>query len=290
MQHKASKLDMGDGVELAMQAWKPDVPAKAILVITHGLAEHMGRYAHVADYFVQQSYAVYGFDDRGHGDVAPDRFGYFERFDTLSEDLRRFIEWTKWDNPNLPVFLLGHSMGGLLALYYTVRYQPSLAALVVSAPLLVGTGEFPAAQQMVVRALSGIVPKLGVQTLDSATISRDPAEVYKYDHDPRVYRGKVRARVAAEIVAAGDNVRVNLTKISLPILIMHGSADRLVKPEYSQIVYDRVSSPDKTIKFYEGLYHEILNEPEHSRVMADIAVWLAMHRGTGRLTPHEQSS
>src|SRR5258708_15740059 len=163
MQHKASKLDMGDGFELATQAWKPDVPAKAILVITHGLAEHMGRYTHVADYFVQQSYAVYGFDDRGHGDVAPDRFGYFERFDTLSEDLRRFIEWTKWDNPNFPVFLLGHSMGGLLALYYTVLFPPRLPPLLVSAPLLLGSGEFPAAQQMVVRALTTTSPKLALQ-------------------------------------------------------------------------------------------------------------------------------
>src|SRR5258708_36802694 len=110
MQHKASKLDMGDGVELATQAWKPDVPAKAILVITHGLAEHIGRYAHVADYFVQQSYAVYGFDDRGHVDVPPDSFGFFARFNTRSEDLRGLIERMHRANPIFLVFLLGQRL------------------------------------------------------------------------------------------------------------------------------------------------------------------------------------
>src|SRR5476649_2760096 len=199
MQHETGKLDMGDGIELSTQAWKPDAPAKATLVITHGLAEHMGRYVHVGKYFVQHGFAVYGADDRGHGDVPPESFGFFERFDLLGEDLHRVIEWTRRDNPNLPLFLLGHSMGGLVALYYTIRYQSTLSALMVSAPLLVTSSEIPAIQKWAVRALSRVFPKMGAQTLDSKTISRDEAVVYKYDHDPRVYRGKVKARVAMEI-------------------------------------------------------------------------------------------
>jgi len=179
-----------------------------------------------------------------------------------------------------PLSLLGHSFGGLVPLYYTIKYQSTLQGLIVSAPLVTASSEFPAVQRFAVRALSRIAPKAAVQEIDSGTLSKDPAVVTSYDNDPQVYRGKIRARVATEIVDGGDYVRANLSRITLPILILHGSADRLVKPEFSQVIYDGVSSPDKTIKIYEGLYHEIMNEPEKARVLADIWVWLAAHQGT----------
>ena len=280
MRHEIIKVKMEDGFALTGQTWKPDNTVKGVIVIAHGLAEHTGRYEYVADYFAEQGYAVYAADHRGHGVNRGATFGFFEHFSRLAEDLKQMIELARSEEKTVPLSLLGHSFGGLLALYYTIKYQSTLQGLIVSAPLVTASSEFPAPQRFVVRLLSGIAPQLSVQTIDSGTLSKDQAVVQSYDNDPQVYRGKVRARVAAEIVDAADFVRSNLSRITLPILILHGSADRLVKPEYSQVVYDGVSSPDKTVKIYDGLYHEIMNEPEKARVLADIWVWLAAHQGT----------
>jgi alpha-beta hydrolase superfamily lysophospholipase len=280
MNHQIVKLNMEDGFTLTTQTWKPDGPVKGTIVVSHGLAEHTGRYAHVAEYFTGQGYAVYAADHRGHGVNRGTSFGYFERVAALADDLRRVVDLARSEQKTAPLSLLGHSFGGLLALYYTIKYQSTLQVLVVSAPLVTSSSEYPALQRYLVQFLSRVAPQLEVQALDSGTLSKDQTVVQSYDNDPNVYRGKVRARVATEIVDAGDFVRANLSKITLPILIMHGSADRLVKPEYSQVVYDGVSSTDKTLKYYEGLYHEIMNEPEKSRVLADIWVWLAAHQGT----------
>src|SRR5262249_31008940 len=145
-----------------------------------------------------QGYALYAADHRGHGVNRGETFGYFERFSALAEDLKRVVELARSEQKM--VVLLGHSMGGLLSLYYTIKYQSTLQDLIVSAPLVTASSEFPAAQRSIVRLLSNIAPRMGVQALESATVSRDQAVVQKYDNDPQVYRGKIRARVAAELV------------------------------------------------------------------------------------------
>ena len=133
------------------------------------------------------------------------------------------------------------------------------------------------------RVLSQVAPKAGVRKIGSPTISRDQAVVQAYDSDPDVYRGQIPARVGAEWITATQYILSNLPRITLPALIMHGSADTLVPPVSSQIIYDRIGSADKTLKFYDGLYHEIFNEPEKARVLADVWVWLASHQGTSEL-------
>ena len=283
MQHQTGRLTAADGLSLFTQSWKPDQGGKGTIVLVHGYAEHSGRYTHVADYFVQQGYNVHALDHRGHGQSRGETFGYFERFSLMRDDLHQFVEQIRSQGHTGPLFMIGHSMGGLLSLHYAIQHQAALNGLVTSGALLDAGGDAPGMQVAVARFLAQAVPKLGVVALDSATISKDPEVVKAYDNDPNVYRGKIRARVAAEFFTTVSYVRENLQKITLPILCMHGSLDRLVKPSCAQFIYDHVGSTDKRIKIYEGLYHEIFNEPERSRVMADVWVWLASHQGTGEL-------
>jgi acylglycerol lipase len=278
MKHQEKPLNTPDGARLFTQQWLPDDQVKDVIVIAHGLAEHSTRYAHVATYLVQSGYAVYTLDHRGHGQSRGNTFGYFERFDLLSEDLRRYVELAQAEQKSGPPFLLGHSMGSLLALYYAVRYQTTLKGLVISGALVNSIDVANATTRLLVRVLSAIAPKMGIIVLDSSTISKDQAVVRAYDADPNVYRGKIRARVGAEMMAATDDVISSLKRITLPILILHGGADRLVPPGSSRVVYERVGSADKTLKIYDGLYHDIFNEPEKDRVLADVLVWLETHR------------
>jgi acylglycerol lipase len=283
MKHQTSTLTVADGTQLFTQAWLPDEPARGTIIITHGYGDHSSRFKHVAEYFVHQGYGVYSFDDRGHGQSRGENFGYFERFETLSDDLRRFVEWVRTQQKSGPLFLLGHSMGGMLSLYYTIRHQAMLKGLVLSGTFLVRDQEAPGLVCLGARLLSQVAPRTGVREIDSSTISKDEQVVKAYDDDPNVYRGKIPARVAAEWIGASQVIMSNLQRITLPTLVLHGEADRLVSPSTSQLIFDGIGSPDKSLKFYDGLYHEILNEPEKARVLADIWVWLASHQSTSEL-------
>lgn len=283
MKHQTAILKAPDGQTLFTQSWTPDQPGKGTIVLVHGLAEHSGRYTHVAEYFVQQGYSVHALDHRGHGQSRGQTFGYFERFSLLHDDLYLFVESVRSLGRSGPLFMVGHSMGGLLALYYTIRHQGHLKGLITSGALLDAGVDVPGTQVALARFLSQVAPKMGMVDLDSNTLSKDPAVVSAYDNDPNVYRGKLRARVGSELIAAVNETRNNLGKITLPILCLHGAQDRLVKPSSTQYIYDHVGSVDKTIKIYDGLHHEIFNEPEKARVLADVWVWLASHQGTGEL-------
>jgi alpha-beta hydrolase superfamily lysophospholipase len=292
MKHQIGTLTADDGTSLFMQHWLPDADSaiQGYIIIAHGYADHSSRFEHVAAYFVNQGYAVYAMDSRGHGQSRGKTLGYFERFDRLADDLAGFVKQVYAERmTNRPLFLIGHSMGGLLSLYYVIRHKPPLAMLrgLVTSGALLDAGEgVPGSQTFLVRqVLSPLLPQQGTITLDSGTISKDPAVVQAYDNDPNVYRGKLPARVAAEFIAAREYVVPNLNKIMLPILCMHGGADRLVNPKCTRLIYEKVGSSDKTIKIYDGLYHEIMNEPERTRVLADIWVWLAAHGSTGELRP-----
>lgn len=290
MEHRLGTFTATDGTRLFAQSWLPEegITPHGVIIIVHGLAEHSSRYAHVADYFVQQGYAVHAMDARGHGQSRGTDFGYFERFVTLVDDLAAFVDHVhRSRHGNRPTFLLGHSMGGLLALYYVIRHQPPpsvLCGLVTSAALLdAGQRESPLLITAIRLILSPLLPRMGLRPLDSSTLSRNPAVVQDYDTDPNVFRGKVMARVAGELLAACQYVRVHMSEVRLPILCMHGGGDRLVDPACARFIYEHVSSMSKTLKVYDGLYHEIMNEPERTRVLADIWVWLASQGKTSEL-------
>jgi alpha-beta hydrolase superfamily lysophospholipase len=273
MKRTSGTLKTSDGLDLYTEAWLPDGEPKAIVLIVHGLAEHIGRYVHVAGAFVQQGYAAYGIDHRGHG-KSPGLRAYFENFDQPVEDLKRYFDAVQADQPGKKIFLYGHSLGSLLALEFTLRYQNQITGLVVSGSTLGVETMQPAPLLVVSAALNRLVPTLGTVYLDSRALSHDPAVVTAYDADPLVYRGNVRVRMGYYIVDASRKARVRLGELKLPMLILHGSADQICPVVGSQMVYDGAGSTDKTLKIYPELFHEIHNEPRKETVLADMVNWL----------------
>lgn len=274
MQHQEGTIEGIQQFELFYQAWLPDQEPRVILLLVHGLAEHSGRYGNLVDYFVPRGYALYGMDHRGHGRSQGPR-GYVEKFSYFVDDLKTFRETVQSRHPSLPVFMFAHSMGGTIGLSYALQYQETLAGLVLSAPglrtgesvspLLIATGKI----------IARLLPRVGLTTLDSSAISRDPAVVAAYEKDPLVYRGKISARLGHELIRTMEGFTGRVTHLQLPLLILHGSADRLIDPDGSRWLYERAGSQDKTLKLYSGYYHEMHNEPEYQRVLADVEDWIA---------------
>lgn len=276
MKPTAGTFKATDGLDLYTASWLPDTDAKAIVVIVHGLAEHIGRYDHIARAFVQHSYAVYGIDHRGHG-RSPGLRSYFENFDQPVEDLKRYFDWVQADHPGKSIFMYGHSLGVLITLEFALRYQNQLTGLIVSgAPLGVEESQ-PMPLVLLGAALNHVVPAMPSVPLDSKWLSHDPAVVTAYDTDPLVYRGKVRVRMGHYIVSISRKVRARLGELKLPMLILHGSADQICPVVGSQMVYDGAGSSDKMLKIYSDLYHEIHNEPQQETVLADMVNWLELH-------------
>ncbi|MFH1003159.1 MAG: alpha/beta hydrolase [Chloroflexota bacterium] len=259
---------------LYYRGWLPDDKPRAVLVIVHGLAEHSGRYANLAAHFVPRGYALYAHDQRGHGQ-SPGKHGYVKRFADFTGDLNAFLGLIRRRHPGTPVFLVGHSVGGLIATVYTARNPEGLAGLILSGATLKTGNSVPPAAVILARLLSWLLPGLGLAVIDASAISQDQAVVTAYVNDPLVYRGKISARLGAELVTGLKRLPRLIPGIKLPLLIMHGTADRLSDPAGSQLLYDRAGSPDKTLRVYPGFYHEIFNEPGRERVLTDMATWLS---------------
>ena len=274
MEHREGRFKGLKDLNLYYRCWLPYGEPKAVLLVVPGLAEHSGRYTNLVDYFVPKGYAVYGLDHRGHGKSEGLRC-HVERFSDYVDDLKTFFDLVRAEHGGASIFLVGHSMGGTIATAYAIHHQQELAGLILSgATLKVGSG-ISSASIAVARVLSVLVPKMGVSVIDASTISQDQAVVDAYDNDPLVYRGKIRARQGAEFLKTLQNLPYHMPDIKLPILIMYGTADKLSDPEGSNMLYQRAGSEDKTLKQYEGFYHEIFNEPGHDQVFADMEAWLA---------------
>jgi acylglycerol lipase len=270
--HSDGRLAGAGGVEIYWQAWLPaDGEPEALVLLAHGGAEHSGRYAWVADRLVARGYAVYATDHRGHGRSAGPR-AYVDRLANAATDLHALSDLARERHPAAPVFLLGHSMGGLVALDYACRYQAELAGMVLSAPLAVLRVN-PAVRALG-RVLSRLAPRLPVYKIDGSTVSRDPAVVRAYDADPLNHRGPLPVRTVGELADATCALPSRLAELRLPILTLYGSGDRLVDTAGSALVESCSASDDCTVRRYDGLYHELLNEPEREQVLADVADWL----------------
>ncbi|MCO5188090.1 MAG: lysophospholipase [Anaerolineae bacterium] len=271
--HHETRFPTRDNLSLYEHWWLPDLPAKAAIVLVHGLGEHSGRYSDVAANLNAAGYAVYTYDQRGHGRSQGQR-SYFGRFDQLSADLDIVMQRVRNRIDDLPLFLMGHSVGGTVVAAYAIAYQPDVKGIALSsAALKPGESLSPAAI-----AISGVIsrfmPRTGLVALDASTISRDPAEVQAYNDDPLVFRGKLPARTGAELLAAFKFIQDEAYNITAPILIWHGTADRLTNPEGSRQLFERVGSADKTLKLYEGAYHETLNDLDRDQVINDLIGWL----------------
>jgi alpha-beta hydrolase superfamily lysophospholipase len=276
MEHREGRFRGLEDVELYYQSWLPDGDPRAILLVVVGFAEHGGRYGNVVEHFVPKGYAVCAVDHRGHGKSEGLR-GYVERFSYYTADLKTYFDIVRAEHGDKKIFLLGHSMGAMIAVSYAVRYQHELAGLMVSGMGLKPGSSLSPVMIVMARLLSLLVPKVGVTVLDASTICQDKAVVDAYENDPLVYRGKVRARLGAEMLRAIRELPQQARGISLPVLIMHGTADRLCDHEGSRMLYEAVGSEDKTLKLYDGFYHEILNEPGRGQVLADMEAWLGAH-------------
>ena len=276
MKHQEGFFKGVRNASIYFQGWLPEVEAKAVLLIVHGLAEHSGRYMNIVNHFVPLGYAVYGIDHLGHGKSEGTRV-YVSCFEDYTETLKIFFEMVRRFQPGKPVFLIGHSLGGLIGAVYLLDHQAELTGAVLSGPAVKVPSNITPVIVVVGKILSALMSRVGLIGLEADGVSRDPAVVQAYVSDPLVYRGKTTARLAAEMVKAMQRVSAEATKISLPIMVLQGSADKLVDPAGARMLYDTVSSTDKEIRIYEGFYHEVFNEPEHDRVLRDMEIWLEAH-------------
>ena len=277
MQHQEGVFRSVRGAGLYYQGWLPEGKVRAALLIVHGLAEHSGRYMNVVNRFVPLGYAVYGIDHLGHGRSEGRRL-QIERFADYTEPLKTYIDMVRCWQPDRPVFLVGHSMGGLIGALHMIACREGLAGAILSGPAIKAPGNIPAAVIFIGQVLSVLVPKVGlVPPVDAGGVCRDPAVVEAYLNDPLVYRGKLTARLGAELIGAMERARAEANRITLPVLILQGGADRLVDPAGAQNLFERVASADKKLVVYEGFFHEVFNEPQHDRVLADVERWLEEH-------------
>ena len=264
---------MADGTCLFTQCWCPETP-RAAAVLVHGYAEHSGRYAHVAGHLNAHEIAVHTYDQRGFG-RSEGRRALITSFDQLLDDLQRMLDRTRHRLPDdVPLFLFGHSMGGALCALYAIERSQAFRGLILSSPAVEVDDDIAPLLRKLAGVLGYLFPTLPtIHTPDDA-ISRDPAVVAAADADPLNYNGRVLARTGAEFIRAARRIQAHMAAIALPLLVFHGTADKLTDPHASQLLYDHARSPDKTLNLYEGLYHETFNEPEKEQVLSDVTAWI----------------
>jgi alpha-beta hydrolase superfamily lysophospholipase len=274
---ESKALTGAGGLTIFWQRWLPGKPPIGVVVIAHGAGEHSDRYAHVAQRLLDERFAVYAIEHRGHG-RSQGRRGLIDRVDNAVADLDAVVGLALANHPGVPLFLLGHSMGGTLSLCYALRHQARLAGLILSGPLA-ALEAAPGHVRIAVKVLSAVAPGTPLVPIDVNLISRDPAVVKAYVADPLVYHGKLPVRTISELAAAIDSFPAAVSAITIPTLIMYGTDDGLCPPRGSVMLAESIGSSDLKTRAYEGLYHEILNEPEQDRVLDDMCSWLRAHVG-----------
>lgn len=273
MKHTEGRFKGRKNVDIYWQRWQPAAP-KAVVVLVHGLGEHGGRYAHVAEALMAAGCAVYALDHRGHGKSGGPR-ALIDRFAHAVDDIDYLVELARREHPRKPLFLLGHSMGGALSLSHALKHPGKLYALILSGPAVALDGA-PPWMGPVARFLSAVAPRLGMFSVDPSLVSRDPDAVADYERDPFNAHGKVPARTLGEIVRFVGALPAALPGLQLPLLALHGEDDKLAGVAGSRLVVERAGGRDKTLKTYPGLYHEIFNELPADReiVLKDLTDWI----------------
>lgn len=277
MEHSDGFFTGVRGHRIYFQTWRPSAEPRGVLLLVHGAGEHSSRYRSLAAFFVEQGWALAAIDHNGHG-RSEGRPGYVEDFADYLADLRILHLETAGRFPDCPLFLLGHSLGGLIAGLYLLEHQSAFNGAVLSGPLIRTPQDPGAIQRGLVKLLSRLFPTLGLIDLDPAGVSRDKAVVKDYTEDPLVFHGRMSARQLNEMFHAMDDIQREAGRLNLPVLILHGGEDRMTDPAGSRILYERAGTPDKTLKIYPGLYHEVFNEPERETIMSDLLEWCETHR------------
>jgi acylglycerol lipase len=260
------------GLNIFSSSWRPEGKApRAVVVIVHGFNAHSGQYAWVAEQFVANGLAAYALDLRGRGKSDGERF-YVEKFEDYVDDVATFVNLAKAREPGLPVYVLGHSAGGVISCVYTLDHQSEIAGLICEDfAFQVPAPDFALA---VLKGLSHIAPHAHVFKLKNEDFSRDPKVVEALNNDPLIANEVQPTQTMAAMVRADERLKKEIPRITLPVLILHGTADKVTKPSGSQFFYDNAGSTDKTLKLYEGHFHDPLNDIDKQVVMGDIQSWL----------------
>jgi acylglycerol lipase len=269
-QHSGWLLGVGQ-LPLFYRTWQPGTTAHAAVLITHGLGDHSGRYTDLAESLVAEGNAVYALDQRGHGRSAGPRTA--GRIADSVADLSTMVGLIKRDLPGRKVFLVGHSWGGLVTLAYAVDHPHDIQGLILSAPAA-RPKNAAAIQILLGKLLANVAPNTGVATIPYDKVCRDPHVVEAQRTDPLTYQGPIRARMASDTLAAMKHVATGLPDLSIPVLLLHGTGDVIADPSTSRYVHDTIGSPDRTLKLYEGLWHQVFNEPQRESVYTDVNAWL----------------
>lgn len=262
--------------KILLRSWHPEnkTALKGIILISHGYAEHSGRYDYTAKYFTDKQYAVYAPDHYGHGKsdgVKAD----VPNFNLFITDLQFVLKTIMKLEKNIPVTLLGHSMGGAISTILASKAKNEITGLILSGSSIRIDGGVSDWVKSISKFIALIIPYLPLVTFAVEDISKDPEVVQNYKNDPYNYNGRVRARMGREMIRSEEIITEDLlSKITIPTLILHGKKDTLVNPECSRIISSNISSSDKEMRILENLYHEILNEPEKDEVLAIIGDWL----------------
>ncbi|WP_421842862.1 alpha/beta hydrolase [Mycobacterium sp.] len=261
------------GVRIVYDTWASDVPAQAVVILAHGLGEHARRYDHVAQRLSEAGLVMYALDHRGHGRSGGKRVRvrdiaeYTGDFDTLVGIATR-------EHPGLKRIVLGHSMGGGIVFAYGVERPDNYDLMVLSAPAVTTQDLVSPVVAFVAKVLGVVAPGLPVQQLDTDAISRDPAVVETYNKDPLVYHGRVPTGIGRVLLQVGETMPRRAPALTAPLLVVHGSVDRLIPVDGSRRLIECVGSTDVELKVYPGLYHEVFNEPERNEVLADVVSWI----------------
>jgi acylglycerol lipase len=259
------------GLKIFTRSWQPTEAPRAVVVIVHGFNSHSGHYLWVGEQFAENGLAAYALDLRGRGLSDGERF-YVDKIDDFIDDVDTFVELAKAEHPGLPVFLLGHSAGGVISCVYTLEHQAKLAGLICES----FAHELPAPDFVlaVLKGLSHVAPHARVFKLDNNGFSRDPMVVEALNSDPLIDNEVQPTLTAAVMVRADERLKEEFGQITLPVFIIHGTLDSVTKPSGSQHFYERAGSPDKTLKLYEGHFHDLLNDLDKEVVMGDILAWI----------------
>jgi acylglycerol lipase len=259
------------GLNIFVRSWRPNGAARGIVVICHGFNAHSGQYQSVGEQFAAVGLAVYALDLRGRGRSDGERF-YVDKFADYVSDVATVIALAKAREPGLSVYLLGHSAGGVVSCIYTLEHQSELAGLICeSFAFQVPAPDFAIA---VLKGISHLAPHAHVVKLNNADFSRDPEVVRSMNDDPLIAHEVQPTRTAAEMARADERLKREFPLITLPVLILHGTLDKVTRPSGSQLFYDTAGSADKTLKLYEGHYHDLLHDVGNEQVRADITTWI----------------
>jgi alpha-beta hydrolase superfamily lysophospholipase len=265
------------GIKIFTREWQPAGKPHGVVVISHGFNAHSGLYEWAAEQFTANGLAVYALDHRGRGRSEGERF-FVKKFSDWTEDLATFIDIVKTREPGLPVFLLGHSAGGVIACGYALEHQDQIAGLICED--FAYQSSAPDIAVAIVKGVSHVAPHVHVLKLKNEDFSRDPAVVAALNADPLIADEAQPSESIAELARADQLLGKSFQQITLPLLILHGTADKVTRPSGSKEFYEKAGSRDKTLRLYEGHFHDLLADLGKQQVMADILAWIDAHLGT----------